>query len=167
MSEFYTTLNRPGRVYAPLGGPEKIKYQLVVDPDGSKHLEECGVVNMYDIIQSHKESTLIENIVRRAVAGDSTALAKTQGVYYDTTLLPQDLIGAHEAVNVAESIFKKLPFDVRQQYSSFKEFVSSFGTMDGLMEFYANLTKQTAPSQQIDVESDVDNDQNGGDDSAS
>ena len=148
ISNFYSVVNRPPSFKAPCGDRIKKTFQLDVDPDGRKILRETGVVDVYEQIQSYKEECLIENIVKRALAGDPTALAKTQGVYCDTTLIPKDLISAHEAVRQAESIYKRLSPDVRGQFASFKEFVDQFGTLDKINEFYAKLTNAKARSEE-------------------
>lgn len=133
---FYTPLDRPARRCAPVGSRIKVTYQAEIDPDGRKILVETGVTDIYEKIQAYKDDCLVENIVRRYLAGDVTALSKSQGVYCDTTLIPKDLISAHEAVKQAESIYKRLPADVRGQYSSFKEFVNNFGTLENIKNFY-------------------------------
>lgn len=144
---FYTPLNRPFRRTSPVGSRIKKKYQLETDPDGRRILVETGVTDVYEQIQSYKNECLIENIVKRHLAGDPTALAKTQGVYCDTTLIPNDLISAHEAVKQAESIYKRMPADVRGQYASFKDFVNNFGSLENIQKFYDGLfgkTKETS-----------------------
>lgn len=144
---FYTPINRPVRRTSPVGSRMKKNYQLETDPDGRKILVETGVTDVYECIQSYKNECLIENIVKRHLAGDPTALAKTQGVYCDTTLIPKDLISAHEAVKQAESIYKRMPADIRGQYASFKEFVNNFGSLENIQKFYDSLnTKGKAKS---------------------
>lgn len=140
-SNFYTALHmRSGRVFSPAGAKTKVTYQLQIEPDGNRKLVETGVKDVYEEIQSYKESSLIENIVKRAANGDLTALSQRQGVYLDTTLLPTDLITANEAVRRAEAVYKSLPADVRSEYGGFKEFVQAFGTLEGVQAFYDKLT---------------------------
>lgn len=138
---FYTALHlRSGRVFSPAGAKTKVTYRLQIEPDGNRNLVETGVENVYEKIQSYKESSLIENIVKRAANGDPTALSQRQGVYIDTTLLPTDLITANEAVRRAEAVYKSLPSEVRSEYGGFKEFVEAFGTLEGIQVFYDKLS---------------------------
>lgn len=139
---FYTPFDRPARRFSPVGSRTKINYQLDIDPDGRKILVETGVTDVYEKIQSYKNDCLVENIVRRYLAGDTMALSKSQGVYCDTALIPKDLISAHEAVRQAESIYKHLPADVRGRYSSFKEFVNNFGTLENIKNFYDSFNSE-------------------------
>lgn len=146
---FYTPLDRPVRRHAPVGSRIKVNYQLEIDPDGRKILVETGVTDVYEKIQSFKDDCLVENIVRRYLAGDTTALSMSQGVYCDTTLIPKDLISAHEAVKQAESIYKRLPADVRGKYSSFKEFVNNFGTLENIKNFYDSFNPQGKGKEEL------------------
>lgn len=140
-NNFYTALYmRSGRVFSPAGVKTKVTYQLQIEPDGNRKLVETGVEDVYEKIQSYKESSMIENIVKRAANGDLSVLAQRQGVYIDTTLLPTDLITANEAVRRAEAVYKSLPADVRSEYGGFKEFVQAFGTLEGVQAFYDKLT---------------------------
>lgn len=140
-NNFYTHLHmRTGRVFSPAGAKTKVTYQLQVEPDGNRKLVETGVKDVYEEIQSYKSGCLIENIVKRALNGDPTALSQRQGVYIDTTLLPTDLITANEAVRRAESVYRNLPADVRSQFGGFKEFIDCFGTLEGIQAFQDKLS---------------------------
>lgn len=129
------------RRYAPSGSRYRETKQLVIDPDGNRRLEVTGTEDVYERIQSFKEECTIENIVRRALNGDPNALSKAQGVYCDTTLLPTDLISAHEAVSRAEAIYKALPAAKRQEFGSFRDFLSKFGTLEGIQSLFVDDSK--------------------------
>lgn len=131
------------RRYVNPGSSTKIKHKLVIDPDGNRYLEESGVEDTYERIQSFKDGCTIENIVRRALNGDPNALSKAQGVYMDTTLLPDNLITAHEAVKRAEAIYKALPASKRQEFGSFREFIGKFGTLEGIQEVFGKASEPT------------------------
>lgn len=161
MNNFYSVLNRPPRTFAPSGNRFKTTYQLQIEPDGRKILVETGTIDIYEQIQSFKNECLIENIVKRALAGDVSALAKSQGVYIDTTLIPKDLISAHEAVKQAESLYKHLPADIRSKFSSFKNFIDNFGTLENINAFYESLTNNAAGSKASDT-ADSTNSNDGG-----
>lgn len=160
---FFDALHmRSGRAFSPVGCKTKVEYQLEIEPDGNRKLVEAGVTDMYAVIQSHKDACLVENIVKRAAAGDTTALAKAQGVYMDTTLLPTDLITANEAVKRAEAIYKGLPSDVRAEIGGFNEFVQQFGSLEGIQGFLDKLNKKTAAAQARSEDQSAHNAQNEG-----
>lgn len=132
---FKTQFCKHERRYAPSGERMRVKRQLVIDPDGNRRLEEVGVEDQYERIQSFKDGCTIENIVRRALNGDPNALSRAQGVYCDTTLLPNDLIAADEAIRRAEAIYKALPASKRSEFGSFREFIGNFGSLDKIQAF--------------------------------
>lgn len=137
------------RRHAPSGSRFRVTKQLVIDPDGNRRLEVTGTEDVYERIQSFKDECTIENIVRRALNGDPYALSKAQGVYCDTTLLPTDLISAYEAISRAEAIYKALPAAKRQELGSFRDFLSKFGTLEGIQSLFAEdkkSNKKAAPA---------------------
>ena len=141
----------PSKFAAPCGFRLRVKHKLVIDPDGNRFLEESGVEDQYERIQSFKEACTIENIVSRALNGDPSALAKRQGVYIDTTLLPTDLISANEAVKRAEAIYKGLSAKQREEYGSFRDFIGKFGTLKGIQSVLnpksENVAKEETPNE--------------------
>ena len=132
---FKTQYSKHERRHAPSGDRMRVKYELVIDPDGNRHLEESGVEDQYERIQSFKDGCTIENIVRRALNGDPNALSRAQGVYCDATLLPNDLIAADEVVRRAEAIYKALPASQRAEFGTFREFISNFGSLEKIQAF--------------------------------
>lgn len=132
---------------APVGEKTKDEFVLKIEPDGNRVLEKVGVKDMYSVIQSHKESSLIENVVLRALNGDPSALKARQGVYCDMSAMPSDLISAHEAISKAEDLFCSLPRDVRSKFSTFKEFLETYSSPEKLSDFYENLTRKDLPDQ--------------------
>lgn len=138
---------RSGRAFSPAGVKTRVEYQLEIEPDGNRKLVESGVTDVYASIQSYKDSCSIENIVKRALAGDPYALAKQQGVYADATILPTDLISAHEAVKQAEAIYKGLPATVRADFGGFNEFINQFGSLEGIQEFLVKFNKKSVAAQ--------------------
>lgn len=154
---------RSGRSFSPAGVKTRVEYQLEVEPDGNRKLVEAGVTDVYASIQSFKESCSIENIVKRALAGDPYALARNQGVYADVTLLPTDLISAHEAVKQAETIYKGLPATVRAEFGGFNEFIKHFGSLEGIQGFLDKFNKKPAAAEAGSRDQSEQNVQNGGD----
>lgn len=152
---FKTQYSKHDRRHAPSGDRMRVTYELVIDPDGNRHLEESGVEDQYERIQSFKDGCTIEFIVRRALNGDSNALSRAQGVYCDATLLPNDLIAADEAVRRAEAIYKALPASKRSEYGSFRDFISNFGTLDKIQAFLNPQSKKKSDKVNEGGESDA------------
>lgn len=116
----------PSRVFSNPGSPEKILYGSKYDEQGRLVLEEKGKENIYDFIQSFRDSVDIHVILARFQNGDTEALQKVQGFYGDFTEMPKNYAELLNTVNSGESFFNSLPVDVRSKFGhSFAEFMAS------------------------------------------
>lgn len=96
------------------------------DEKGRIELVGAGKVNIYDEIQSHKDSCDIYKILKRFTEGDNTVLSKVQGSYGDFTAMPKTFAEALNTVRHAEEVFNSLPLETRQQFNcSFEQWISS------------------------------------------
>ena len=91
MPKFANQFEPHARIHANPGTPEKVLYGPVFDENGTLDLEPKGKENLYDYIQSHKDSCDIKLIVDRCARGDLSALSKAQGMYGDGKM-PQDAV---------------------------------------------------------------------------
>ena len=130
--------------HAPTGDPSRVKRQLVIEPDGNRHLIDVKVIDQYEQIQSYKDSCMIENIVKRAINGDSSVLAATQGISYDTRLLPNNLIEANEAINKAKAVYSALDAKQRAKVGSFNQFINQFATLDSIRKVFGGSAASDA-----------------------
>lgn len=90
---------------------------------------ESGTVNIYDEIQSHRESVELSTLLQRYAQGDETALNKIQGVYADVVDMPSTYSELFNRVRDAENSFNALPEDVRVLFdNSPVSFWQSIGT---------------------------------------
>ncbi len=142
--DFWCSVLRHGeRKVSPVGEKLRPEYQLVIEPDGNRHLEQTGVKDTYAITQSYKQACSIEQILRRAQT-DPTVLQQTPSVYGDMVAYPSDLISATAAVRRAEALYKNLPVEAREKYGTFSKFVESFGTLEGIQKFVDNIQTPSA-----------------------
>ncbi len=112
MIEFYHR-NRPHESKpAPAGSP--VEDELIYNPEGCGTLEKIGEVRAYDLIQSYKQETDINYLVQRYMAGDTSVLAKVQGLYADISDAPETLIEAQNRIKESERIFYSLPDEVKK-----------------------------------------------------
>lgn len=151
---FLTQYDKGIRHPVPSGSRYKSEFQLETEPDGNTHLVEIGTKDIYQEIQSYKDSCTLENIVRRALNGDSTALQQRQGVFGDARFDSNDLIAANNAVKQAQNVYRSLSAEKRAEYGSFDEFVKSFGTIEGINKLFAPKAQSEVQSSE-EVESDV------------
>ena len=61
----------------------------VVDRNGHLTLEVSGEENIYDMIQSHKDSCDIHVLLKQFAEGDTEALSRRQAVYADVRDMPK------------------------------------------------------------------------------
>lgn len=139
MPEIRTQFMPHARVYSNPGSPIRILYGPQFDENGVMELIEVGRENLYDYIQSHKESCDIHVILERCARGDSSALMKRQAMYGDFTEMPKTYAEALNALAGAESYFNSLPVEIRAKFDhSFHKFLVSmnkpeFATMMGVV----------------------------------
>lgn len=102
---------------------------------------ESGTVNIYDEIQSHRQSVELSTLLQRYAQGDVTALNKIQGVYADVVDMPSTYSELFERVRDAENSFNALPDDVR---ALFDNSPVSFWQSIGTPEFATKIGKLDA-----------------------
>lgn len=130
---FPTQFTKHERVHAHLGSPVRTLYGGRYDANGRVVLEEKGKENLYDYIQSFRDSVDLNVILARFSNGDTEALSKAQGFYADVTDFPKTMADALNRINECEEMFKSLPLDVRQKFDcSFEQFLSQSGSEDWL-----------------------------------
>ena len=127
MPIFKTQFDARDRVPANLGDPAKILYSAKFDDKGVMDLVETGRENLYEYIQSHKESCDIHVILERFARGDIDALERVQGVYGDFSNVPKSYADMLNLVHSAEDAFSRLPVDERAKYGhSFERWLVEF-----------------------------------------
>lgn len=138
------------RKFTNAGDPVKITYAGRYDSNGRVVLEEVGKENLYDFIQSHKESVDINHILARFTNGETDALSKVQGFYGDVTGFPTNYAEALNHITAAEEMFKSLPVETRAKFNhSFSEFLSATGSAE-FMEKLGIVKKSDAPPSPAD-----------------
>lgn len=116
MTKFMTQFMVQDRTVSNHGDRIHKLYSPVFDKDGIMHLEEAGTEDIYDMIQSHKDSVDIHLILKRYSAGDFAALSRAQGMYGDFTQAPKTFAEALNALIGAENYFISLPVKEREKY---------------------------------------------------
>lgn len=111
------------------GSPEEVTFKLKVDKNGHRFLEPDGKINLYEKIQSFRDSCDINVLLTRFANGDVTALSKAQGIYGDFTHVPTSVQELQQRVVDAERLFYQLPVDIRDKFNhSPSQFYAQIGT---------------------------------------
>lgn len=117
------------RFFCPSGQRVELRHRAVIHKDGKRELVHDRKKNTWDIIQSHLEECLIENIIRRALEGDSSVLEVMKGTYTDITGAPQSLAEAQQMIIDLKAKFDELPKDIKRKFDyNVEQYIAEFGT---------------------------------------
>lgn len=144
---FRTAFNRGDKEYfADPGRGVRDKMSVVVDSNGSRHLEKVGETNLYEYIQSFKESVDLKQIIERcAMSGDLSMLQRMQGTYGDYVGIPGDLRSLEHLRMGAEDAYNALSDEIKAKLG-FEEFLEGFSTPEKFDALQNVLNPSTAIS---------------------
>ena len=141
-----TQFDDHARVHSNPGNRFKTLYAPRFDDNGVMELVENGRENLYEFIQSHKDSTDIHVLLDRYQRGDESVLSRRQGLYGDFTQMPNTYAEALNAMISAENYFNGLPVETRAKFGhSFQQFLVSMDK-PGFMEAMGFQSADTTPS---------------------
>lgn len=112
------------------------KFVLSVDKHGCSFLKKVGIHNLYDYIQSHRDSCDLNVLLGNLDSAQVNGLMSSFSLYdlldsniIDLTSLPTNLGEMHRLCVEGENYFNGLPIDIREQFNfSSHKFISEFGT---------------------------------------
>lgn len=157
--EFETRYRSHQRVNSNPGDPVKVLYSPVFDRKGVMSLEESGRENLYDFIQSHRDSVDLHKILERFASGDVSALQQRSGAFGDFTEMPKTYADLLNTVIAGERTFDSLPRDVREKFgNSFHQWLAQAGSEEwnvamGLVPTSeSDPAPEPAPEPQVNLE---------------
>lgn len=112
--------SKADRGYTNPGDAEKVTYTSYYDSRGILQLEEDGKINLYEEIQSHKDSTDIHVLIERFHQGDLSIMERLQterGAYVDATNMPKTYAEVLNLIHRGEQEFMQLPVEVRAEFN--------------------------------------------------
>lgn len=117
------------KINCPCGEKIELRHRAVLKKDGTRILVRDVEKPTFDIIQSHKEECLIENILKKCLEGDLTALDKMHGTYTDITNAPQSLAEAQQIILRLKNEFEELPKNIKKEFDyNVEVYIAEFGT---------------------------------------
>lgn len=135
LMEFKTQYSTHDRVFQDAGSRERVVYSSHVDDSGVVVLAPSGKENLYEYIQSFKDSTSIPLILARYAAGDASVLSRKQGSFGDFTNLPKTYAEMLNMMVQGRKFFDDLPVEVRAKFDhSFERFMASMDNMPDLLD---------------------------------
>lgn len=145
MPNFRSAYSERIRIHQPVGSKIITEHRLVMDKDGIDHLVQDNKINIYEKIQASAEQADINSILRRAKAGDPTALNQVKGEYMNIIGAPKDLRQAQQFVINAERQFNSLPLETKKAFDmNPKKYVAMYGTQE-----FEDITGITAEKTKI------------------
>lgn len=139
MFKFPTQFDMQTRVHCDPGNPIKKLYKPKVHEDGILELVEAGQEDLYEYIQSWKDSTDINVLLARYANGDVDALSKVQGAYGDFTQFPSTYAEMLNRVEQGKHMFAGLPLEIREKYNhDFSQFIAAMDQPDFWEQFNAS-----------------------------
>lgn len=121
--------------------------------DGKEILEDAGKEDVFDSIQKAAPGNILEDLLRRARAGDSAAIPEPIDSYADISKAPKDLLEAHQMLLDARSKYDNLPADVKSvfgnDYVSFLEASANGNAVKVIQAKQANPDAKPLSSDEI------------------
>ena len=152
--KFDTQYRNHERFPSNLGKRQHILYSSVYNDAGVLELEEAGSEDIYEYIQSFKDSTDIYTTLRRFTAGETDVLSRRQGAYGDFTTVPKTYADLLNLVLDGERHFNSLPLETRSKYGhSYAQWLASIGSPDWLtnMGFESSSSEPGVSSVDVNV----------------
>lgn len=157
MLSFRTQYSNDVRPVSNAGSRMKKKFLLQYNDRGEQCLVEAGKHNLYEEIQSYRQSTDLAYILSRLdpeqvngiVSEDYSALLSSDVL--DVTQLPTNLGDMLNLSKRGEQLFNSLPVQVREEFNfSLHNFLREFGTQNFMErihrlndKMYPNVSRET------------------------
>lgn len=153
--QFQTQFREHERYLSNSGSPIKILYGPEFDDKGRMNLVEKGRENLYDFIQSFKDSVDINVLLKRYSNGEIDVLSKIQGFYGDFSEFPRTYADLLNTVNEGEAFFNGLPVEVRSKFGhSFPVFMSALsdGSINDILgDFFEQSSDDSSSTSETEV----------------
>ncbi len=130
------------------------RFRSEVTAKGDVTLIPDGEDNLYEYIQSFKESCDINNIVARFARGDVDALNRVQGTYFDAVGMPTTYAELLNTVIAGRELYDSLPLEVKEKFGfSFERWMSSLDQVQpDVPDFSVDSAQPVAPSVEVQKE---------------
>lgn len=139
--------------HSPSGTRLRKLYQKATDKNGAPTLIEAGVEDVYDSIQKAAVGITLEDLIRRASNGDTSAIPEVVDSYPDLTHVPKDMLEAHSMLTAARSKYDALPAELRSKYgNSFDKFLAACADGSVLTSLKTDSSSAVTPLTSEEIE---------------
>lgn len=144
--------------YCCCGTPNVPKFTLSVKEKGYPILKQTGEHNLYEEIQSYKDSCDLSSILQQFDLGSIPGIPFDElgdlNDFTDMPMSPGELLGL---VRRGEQMFDELPNEVRSKFNySLYNFVGSFGSSDFIQKMEAAYGIEKTPPPVVNPDPMVD-----------
>lgn len=152
MKKFPTQFDKHVRHHAQVGSRKKTMFEPSFDDDGNFGLVATGEADIYEEIQSHKDSVDINVLLKKFKEGDTSVLERAQSFYGDVTGVPTSYSGMLNSMLKSRDIFNGLPVEIRARFDhSFEKFISAMDD-PSFFTLLSGTSKQDSVSDQTESE---------------
>lgn len=104
-------------------------YKMKVFDDGTRDLVVVGQIDIYEMIQSHRDSVDLKLTLERFARGDDSAVNRRQAFFGDFSNMPTSLAELSQRILDAQDLFNSLDVDARRAFDfDAGKFFASIGT---------------------------------------
>ena len=136
--EYRTQFGLSDEIRSNPGNSVVDKFVLSTNDKGQKYLKKVGTTDIYDEIQSHRDSCDLNIILNNLDVNQVNGLVSSYSFsdfmdsdIFDMTSLPKTIGGMHNLVVEGEDYFSGLPLPVREAFNfSPSLFISKFGSTE-------------------------------------
>lgn len=135
------------------GRSVKDTYMLDIAPNGDEKLVKTGTVDLQEEIDSHVGLCDVKKIVERFTMSGEMDKLMANGSYVDFTGMPKNLAEVHALLGKSRECFDRLKPEIKNQFESFEDFLSNFGTVTGAKSFLERFSEKHEKPEIKEVDS--------------
>lgn len=140
---FISAFSKKPKVYTNPGNQFYNEGRVVFEPDGNMKLEVLKVRDRFVEIQSYKDSTDVNMLIKRYENGDQTALLRSNsGVFCDISSMPRNIHEAKQLYKNVENLYTSLGDDIKAAYKDPMAFAEAFTSSDKFKALVKTVSKR-------------------------
>ena len=160
--EYKSETNRPQQHQYAQGGFKKVinKYEDLLNPKtGKLETKVTDKEDFYEKIQSHKESQLLESIIKRyEIDIDKEQVKEIQEDIVDMSAIPETMTEAYAMIKQVETEFDQRPAEIKKAFNNnVGEYVAGIqnGKLKEVLNKYQGIKKETKTLDELNKQVQV------------
>lgn len=146
------------KVYTNPGSQFYNEARVVFEPDGNMKLQVLKERDRFVEIQSYKDSTDVNQLIRRYENGDQTALLRSNsGVFCDVASMPKNIHEAHKLYSDVDKLYSSMGDDIKAVYKDPTAFAEAFSSADNFKQLIKTVSKRKQTVKAAEASKEVTN----------